>query len=242
MPRLSVKPTGMNFKQIDFPNTGCNSDRSLLRLTQLATDRSSRNKKVTLGKLLVDWRIKLMSESKIERELDDEFNSKSSRASFQKKLEIANALLALGKCKKHYNFPVFDILENIITGNSICQSKIYLTTLGEPINYLCWAWISEYTINRLKSDPNVVLHMSEWNEGDALYFRVISIGNVFNNEVALDIGARLFPKANKVFLNLFNKTTRTPELVEISRAERSDLRVWYRKQHAIKACANESIG
>lgn len=38
-----------------------------------------------------------------------------------------------------------------------------------PVGYVTWAWLSAEVEERWKNDPSMLLHYSEWNEGDRLW-------------------------------------------------------------------------
>jgi hemolysin-activating ACP:hemolysin acyltransferase len=40
---------------------------------------------------------------------------------------------------------------------------------GLIVGYMTWAWLTAETEHRWLTDPNVLLHISEWNEGDRLW-------------------------------------------------------------------------
>ena len=49
------------------------------------------------------------------------------------------------------------------------QIYIFRNESGTPVGYFTWAWLADDTEKRLIDDPNVLLHISEWNEGDRLW-------------------------------------------------------------------------
>lgn len=49
------------------------------------------------------------------------------------------------------------------------QLHFFVDDRGRPRGYVTWAWLAEDTEHRLIHDPNVLLHISEWNEGDRLW-------------------------------------------------------------------------
>lgn len=40
---------------------------------------------------------------------------------------------------------------------------------GRAVAYFTWAWLAPDVAHRLEHDPNVLLHYSEWNEGEQLW-------------------------------------------------------------------------
>lgn len=49
------------------------------------------------------------------------------------------------------------------------QIHFFRDESGDVLGYITWAWLSENTERRLLCDPNVLLHISEWNEGKRLW-------------------------------------------------------------------------
>ena len=49
------------------------------------------------------------------------------------------------------------------------QIHFFYDEAGVPIGYVTWAFLAEDTEYRLIHDPDVLLHISEWNEADRLW-------------------------------------------------------------------------
>jgi cytolysin-activating lysine-acyltransferase len=49
------------------------------------------------------------------------------------------------------------------------QCHLYYDLSGGLIGYITWALLAEDAEDRWLHDPNVILHISEWNEGDRLW-------------------------------------------------------------------------
>lgn len=49
------------------------------------------------------------------------------------------------------------------------QFYIFRNESAAPVGYVTWAWLAADTEHRLLNDPDVLLHISEWNEGDRLW-------------------------------------------------------------------------
>ena len=49
------------------------------------------------------------------------------------------------------------------------QYHLFQDGSGNPVGYMTWALLAEDTEQRLLTDPSVLLHLSEWNEGDRLW-------------------------------------------------------------------------
>lgn len=60
------------------------------------------------------------------------------------------------------------------------QIHIFRNESGTPIGYITWAWLAPDTEHRMINNPNVLLHISEWDEGDRLWILdfVLISGNV----------------------------------------------------------------
>lgn len=49
------------------------------------------------------------------------------------------------------------------------QIYFFLNENGQVCGYATWAWLAEDAAQRLAHDPDILLHFSEWNEGDQLW-------------------------------------------------------------------------
>jgi cytolysin-activating lysine-acyltransferase len=49
------------------------------------------------------------------------------------------------------------------------QIFFFRDSIGPNNGYMTWAYLTEETERRLINDPNALLHLSEWNEGDRLW-------------------------------------------------------------------------
>jgi len=49
------------------------------------------------------------------------------------------------------------------------QFHIFKDAGGSIVGYMTWAFLAEDAARRLTDDPAVLLHLSEWNEGDRLW-------------------------------------------------------------------------
>jgi cytolysin-activating lysine-acyltransferase len=75
----------------------------------------------------------------------------------------------MGASRKYRTYPVACIA--LWLEPAIRHEQIYFfhNESGIPIGYMTWAWLAQDTEQRLISDPDVLLHISEWNEGDRLW-------------------------------------------------------------------------
>lgn len=49
------------------------------------------------------------------------------------------------------------------------QITFFYDTLGSPVGYVTWAYLTPDVERRFLDDPGFLLHFSEWNEGDRLW-------------------------------------------------------------------------
>lgn len=49
------------------------------------------------------------------------------------------------------------------------QYHLFKDGSGNLVGYMTWAFLADDTERRLVGDPAVLLHLSEWNEGDRLW-------------------------------------------------------------------------
>ena len=50
------------------------------------------------------------------------------------------------------------------------QIKVFFNSFGEPVGYVVWALLAEDVEHRFIATQNTRLHLSEWYEGDTLWF------------------------------------------------------------------------
>jgi hemolysin-activating ACP:hemolysin acyltransferase len=80
-----------------------------------------------------------------------------------------------------------------------------VNTYGSTVGFVTWAHLSEETEQRLLTTMDASLHLSEWNEGPALWLRCFHLPDGLRREgmrLCLDI---LFPDAASVRLCLRRK-------------------------------------
>lgn len=66
-------------------------------------------------------------------------------------------------------FPVACISEWLIPPIAFGQILVFRNASGLLVGYVTWAFLTEDVERRLLNDPQVLLHFSEWNEGDRLW-------------------------------------------------------------------------
>lgn len=82
---------------------------------------------------------------------------------------VGRVATVLGQSPKYCEYPIAVIplwLEPAIRHRQI---GFFLNESGLAVGYLTWAWLTEDTESRFIRDPTIILHISEWNEGDRLW-------------------------------------------------------------------------
>lgn len=94
--------------------------------------------------------------------------------------KIGMAAWLMTKSKEYAQYPTACLsawIEPAILHNQI---HFFLGEDGKPNGYLTWAWLAPDIEHRLLHDPDVLLHISEWNEGQTLWLMdmVLITGNM----------------------------------------------------------------
>jgi cytolysin-activating lysine-acyltransferase len=79
------------------------------------------------------------------------------------------AVDVMGKSDEYCQYPVACVTLWIEPAIRHEQIHFFRDESGEVCGYMTWAWLTEDTEQRLLNDPNVLLHISEWNEGGQLW-------------------------------------------------------------------------
>ncbi|MDQ1920917.1 toxin-activating lysine-acyltransferase [Massilia pseudoviolaceinigra] len=80
-------------------------------------------------------------------------------------------------------------LQSPILLKQIC---FFYDTLGNPIGYITWAYLSADVEQRFVADPDFLLHFSEWNEGERLWIIDFVAPNGMVREIVDYIRRHLF--------------------------------------------------
>lgn len=73
-------------------------------------------------------------------------------------------------CKSKYSeYPIACIALWVRPAIQHHQIYFFYDGLGQVCGYLTWAWLTEDVEAQFVNDPNVLLHLSEWNEGDRFW-------------------------------------------------------------------------
>jgi cytolysin-activating lysine-acyltransferase len=74
-------------------------------------------------------------------------------------------------------YPIACIYEWIRPAILHRQYHLFNDPGGNVIGYMTWALLAEDSESRLINDPQVLLHLSEWNEGDRLWIMDFAVLN-----------------------------------------------------------------
>lgn len=83
--------------------------------------------------------------------------------------ELGAAVDAMAKSDKYCQYPIASVTLWIEPAIRHEQIHFFRDESGQVCGYLTWAWLCEDTEQRLLRDCNVLLHISEWNEGERLW-------------------------------------------------------------------------
>lgn len=84
-------------------------------------------------------------------------------------LQLGWAATAMMKSDLYCQYPVACLDLWIRPAIVLGQIHFFVDRAGAPRGYVTWAFLSPDVERRLLDDPEVVLHLSEWNEGDRLW-------------------------------------------------------------------------
>ncbi|MHB1992681.1 toxin-activating lysine-acyltransferase [Metallibacterium scheffleri] len=71
--------------------------------------------------------------------------------------------------KRYQYYPMACLIAWIQPAIMLNQIKLFFNDKGIPIGYMTWAWLAPDVEERWIHDPKVMLHFTEWNEGEALW-------------------------------------------------------------------------
>lgn len=139
---------------------------------------------------------------------------------------VGKCLTALG-CSAHYrSMPLDSALALIQAAMNLHQYKIYYDSKGSPAGLLTWGWLSNRTLQKLSENPSWDMHLSEWNEGEALCFRDIAVCAESAKAISDDLSGGIFGDEKLCYLLARDRTTQVPSLLEIAEDERASLSPW----------------
>jgi hemolysin-activating ACP:hemolysin acyltransferase len=143
-------------------------------------------------------------------------------------VETGLALSALAVSRQYLKVPVGVVRSSVLHAQSTRQFKTFRDSNGVPKGFLSWAWLSNYSLARLESNASLVLHPSEWNEGEILCFRDIAFTEESLARVSIDLGGALFCEESICYVTL--GVAGQPKLVRLTSGDRSDFAVWLGSQ------------
>lgn len=76
---------------------------------------------------------------------------------------------AMTKSSKYCQYPVACIAVWVEPAILLNQIHFFYDRSRNLLGYMTWALLAVDTESRLLNDPNVIFHLSEWNEGDRLW-------------------------------------------------------------------------
>ena len=97
---------------------------------------------------------------------------------FHHRLGLVAAMMT--KSSQYCEYPLACLAVWIEPAILLNQIHFFTDLGGRAVGYMTWALLSNDTEQRLIHDPNVLFHLSEWNEGDRLWIMdfVLINGNV----------------------------------------------------------------
>ncbi len=79
------------------------------------------------------------------------------------------------------------------------QIRIYYNAQGDPVGYITWAWLAPEVGVRLATDPQGLLHISEWTEGAELWILDVVAPSGHAADMALEaLECPLFQHAERI--------------------------------------------
>jgi len=121
----------------------------------------------------------------------------TSERTYHEKLGLAVA--AMMASDAYCRYPVACLTEWVKPAILLDQIHFFFDRTGHLGGYLTWAFLTEDTEERLIGDPRVLLHLSEWNEGDRLWFMDMVVINTEIRRYLSYAKTTLFPGAQEAF-------------------------------------------
>jgi hemolysin-activating ACP:hemolysin acyltransferase len=123
-------------------------------------------------------------------------------------------------------------LARVVSTNK--QFKCYLTPDRVPAGLVTWAWLSGERARALEESFDGDLHPAEWNEGRVLWFRDVAASPLAVDEIAKDLGGRLFPDAPLLLMSMYSKRLGKATAVRFAANERHLLSKWIKNQMPVQ--------
>jgi hemolysin-activating ACP:hemolysin acyltransferase len=161
------------------------------------------------------------------------------RRLLREQLKIGNFLIGLGVSKAYSACSLGAALELARTVNTSSQFKTYSDSSGNPAGALTWAWVEECRADAAIATSDLQLHPSEWNEGRCLWFRDVAVAAGSAQEMARDLGGRLFPDSPDCLVTMRSRASGQTVAMRFSGAERASLHDWVARQARLSAIGVE---
>ncbi|WP_425602518.1 toxin-activating lysine-acyltransferase [Luteimonas galliterrae] len=79
----------------------------------------------------------------------------------------------------------------------LSQIQFLFDRRGQPVSYFTYAFLTEAVEHRLLHDPRVILHISEWKEGDRIWvLDMVAMPGYLRS--TLSLAASVFPDADRI--------------------------------------------
>lgn len=78
------------------------------------------------------------------------------------------------------------------------QICFFYDRAGRPIGYITWAYLAQDVEEKMVSNPNFLLHFSEWNEGDRLWIIDFVAPNGMVGEIVSFIRRHMFKEFSEL--------------------------------------------
>ncbi|QWT22125.1 toxin-activating lysine-acyltransferase [Bacillus sp. NP157] len=82
---------------------------------------------------------------------------------------LGKFVYAMMRNDTYCRYPVASITLWLEPAAYLGQVHFFTDLNGQMIGYMTWAWLTAEAEQRLIEDPEVLLHLSEWNEGERLW-------------------------------------------------------------------------
>jgi hemolysin-activating ACP:hemolysin acyltransferase len=144
--------------------------------------------------------------------------------------QFGQALLALSRSPVYKAMPLRSAMTMLATAIGTRQMRLYFDNAGEPTGLLTWAWLSQWTIDRLAWNDSTPMHICEWNEGSVLCFRDIAASRESVQNIAADLSGGFFPEETSCAVLVRDRVSEGAVLFQVAEGERESLRTWLSSQ------------
>ncbi|MEX1826832.1 toxin-activating lysine-acyltransferase [Luteibacter sp. CQ10] len=84
--------------------------------------------------------------------------------------QLGKLVSVMAKNDAYCQYPVACISLWLEPAVYVEQAHFFEDINGLVVGYVTWAWLTAEAEHRLLNDRDVIFHLSEWNEGDRLWF------------------------------------------------------------------------